>query len=324
MTTTIRIIGALLALFIAGASHAQPAPSNYPNKQVRVICPYPPGGPTDVIARLVAQKLQEHLGGQFYVENLSGAGGALGAGNAANSTPDGSTLLVTTNDFAVGATTTKLSYDPIKNFTPISIVASAPQIIIASPEFPAKTVAELAALAKKDPGKYSYASMSIGFGQLTAERFFKLGLKIDMIRVPFQGAAPLISSTMGNHTPVAFIAQPPTTPLIKEGKLRALAVTGKTRSPDLPDVPTTSEAGVPGQESDLLLGLVAPAGTPKPIVDLLQKEIATVVKSPEIKGRLLEMGVVPDGDSPASFAAYVKADIAKWKRVIEQANIPKI
>ena len=147
-------------------------------------------------------------------------------------------------------------------------------------------MAELAALAKKDPGKYSYASMSIGFGQLTAERFFKLGMKIDMIRVPFQGAAPLISSTMGNHTPVAFIAQPPTTPLIKEGKLRALAVTGKTRSPDLPDVPTTAEAGVPGQESDLLLGLVAPAGTPKPIVDLLQKEVVRLVALPDVAEKL--------------------------------------
>ena len=205
MTITLRVIGALLALFVASASHAQ----NYPTKQVRIVCPYPPGGPTDVIARLVAQKLQEHLGGQFFVENLSGAGGAIGAGNAANATPDGSTLLVTTNDFAVGATTTKLSYDPVKNFAPISIVASSPQVIIVSPEFPAKTMAELLALAKKEPGKYSYAGMSIGFGQLTAERFFKLGLKVDMVRVPFQGAAPLITSTLGSHTPVAFIALPP-------------------------------------------------------------------------------------------------------------------
>ncbi len=317
MKSTIRMIAALLAVFVAGPGHAQ----NYPNKQVRIICPYPPGGPTDVIARLIAQRLQEHLGGSFFVENLSGASGALGAGIAANATPDGHTLFITTNDFAVGATTTKLSYDPVKNFAPISIVASAPQIIIASPEFPAKTVAELAALAKKDPGKYSYASMSIGFGQLTAERFFKLGLKIDMIRVPFQGAAPLISSTMGNHTPVAFIAQPPTTPLIKEGKLRALAVTGKTRSPDLPDVPTTSEAGVPGQESDLLLGLVAPAGTPKPIVDLLQKEVVRLVALPDVAEKLKTLGFTPVASTSEAYAAQIKSDLEVWSKVVKELGI---
>ena len=317
MRATIRIIGALLAMSVAGASHAQ----TYPTKQVRVICPYPPGGPTDVIARLVAQKLQEHLGGQFFVENLSGGGGAIGATNAANSTPDGTTLLVTTNDFAVGATTTKLSYDPIKNFAPISIIASAPQVIIVSPEFPAKTMAEMVELAKKDPGKYSYAGMSIGFGQLTAERFFKLGLKIDMVRVPFQGAAPLITSTMGNHTPVAFIALPPATPLIKEGKLRALAVTSKTRSPDLPDVPTTAEAGVPGQESDLLLGLAAPAGTPKPIIDLLQKEVARMVDLPDVKQKLNTLGFTPVASTSEAFAAQIRSDLETWSKVVKDLGM---
>ena len=150
---------------------------------------------------------------------------------------------------------------------------------------------ELVALAKKEPGKYSYASMSIGFGQLTTERFFKLGMKIDMVRVPFQGAAPLITSTLGNHTPVAFIALPPAAPLIKEGKLRALAVTSAKRSPELPDMPTTAEAGVPGQESELLIGLVAPAGTPKPIIDLLQKEVVRMVALPDVKQKLGHAGL---------------------------------
>jgi tripartite-type tricarboxylate transporter receptor subunit TctC len=317
MTIAFRVIGALLALLVATAGHAQ----NYPNKQVRIVCPYPPGGPTDVIARLVAQKLQEHLGGQFFVENLSGGGGAIGATNAANSTPDGSTLLVTTNDFAVGATTTKLSYDPIKNFTPISIIASAPQVIITSPEFPAKTMAELTALAKKDPGKYSYAGMSIGFGQLTAERFFKLGLKVDMVRVPFQGAAPLITSTMGNHTPIAFIALPPAAPLIKEGKLRALAVTSKTRWPDLPDIPTSTEAGVPGQESDLLLGLVAPAGTPKPIIDLLQKEMVRMAALPDVKQKLGTLGFTPVASTSEAYEAQIKSDLETWSKVVKDLGI---
>ena len=317
MRTTIRILAALSAMFVAGASHAQ----SYPTKQVRIICPYPPGGPTDVIARLVAQKFQEHLGGQFYVENLSGAGGALGAGNAANSAPDGSTLLITTNDFAVGATTTKLSYDPVKNFAPVSIVASAPQVIISNPLLPAKSLKELVDLAKKEPGKYSYARMSIGFGQLTTERLFKLGMKADMISVPFQGAAPLITSTLGNHTPVAFIALPPAAPLIKEGKIRALAVTSAKRTPEFPDVPTTTEAGFPGQESELLIGLVAPAGTPKPIVDLLQKEVARMVALPDVKQKLEALGFTPVASTSEAYAAQVKSDLVTWSKVVQDLGM---
>jgi tripartite-type tricarboxylate transporter receptor subunit TctC len=252
---------------------------------------------------------------------LSGAGGALGAGNAANSAPDGSTLLITTNDFAVGATTTKLSYDPVKNFTPVSIVASAPQVIIANPLLPAKSLQELVALAKAEPGKYSYASMSIGFGQLTTERLFKLGMKADMIRVPFQGAAPLITSTLGNHTPVAFIALPPAAPLIKEGKIRALAVTSAKRTPEFPDVPTTTESGFPGQESELLIGLVAPAGTPKPIVDLLQKEVVRMVALPDVKQKLETLGFTPVASTSEAYAAQVKSDLETWSKVVQDLGM---
>jgi len=319
MTIAFRVIGALLALLIATAGHAQ----NYPNKQVRIVCPYPPGGPTDVIARLVAQKLQEHLGGQFFVENLSGGGGAIGATAAARSTPDGSTLLVTTNDFAVGATTTKLSYDPIKNFTPISIIASAPQVIITSPEFPAKTMAELTALAKKDPGKYSYAGMSIGFGQLTAERFFKLGLKVDMVRVPFQGAAPLITSTMGNHTPIAFIALPPAAPLIKEGKLRALAVSSTTDLPLLPGVPPFAQAaGVPDFESVSWHTLMVPSKTPKDIVERLHAEMKKIMSEPEMKKRAADIGLIPiDTPSVDGIHDYIKSERVKWGVLVEKIGL---
>ncbi len=305
MTITIRVVAALLVLFAAGASHAQTAPPNYPSRQVRVIVAYPPGGPTDVIARLIAQKMQEHLGGSFYVENLPGAGGAIGAGIAANAAPDGHTLFITTNDFAVGATTSKLSYDPVKNFAPISIVSSSPQVVIANPTLPVKDLRELVALAKAEPGKYSYASMSIGFGLLTTERLFRLGLKADMIRVPFQGAAPLITSTLGGHTPVAFIALPPAAPLIKEGKLRALAITGAKRSPDFPDIPTTTEAGFPGQESELLIGFVAPAGTPKPIIDRLHSEVVRIVALPDVKQKLDTLGFTPVASTPEAYAAQI-------------------
>ena len=321
MTITIRIIATLLALFAAGASHAQTAPPNYPSRQVRVIVAYPPGGPTDVIARLIAQKMQEHLGGSFYVENLPGAGGAIGAGIAANAAPDGHTLFITTNDFAVGATTSKLSYDPVKNFAPISVVSSSPQVIIANPTLPVKNLQELVALAKAEPGKYSYASMSIGFGLLTTERLFKLGLKADMVRVPFQGAAPLITSTLGGHTPIAFIALPPAAPLIKEGKLRALAITAAKRSPEFPDVPTTTEAGFPGQESELLIGFVAPAGTPKPIIDRLHSEVVRIVALPDVKQKLDTLGFTPVASTPEAYAAQIKSDLETWGKVVQDLGM---
>jgi len=320
MTITIRV-AALLILFAAGASHAQTAPPNYPSRQVRVIVAYPPGGPTDVIARLIAQKMQEHLGGSFYVENLPGAGGAIGAGIAANAAPDGHTLLITTNDFAVGATTSKLSYDPVKNFAPISIVSSSPQVVIANPTLPVKDLRELVALAKAEPGKYSYASMSIGFGLSTTERLFRLGLKADMIRVPFQGAAPLITSTLGGHTPVAFIALPPAAPLIKEGKLRALAITGAKRSPDFPDIPTTTEAGFPGQESELLIGFVAPAGTPKPIIDRLHSEVVRIVALPDVKQKLDTLGFTPVASTPEAYAAQIRSDLETWGKVVQDLGM---
>jgi tripartite-type tricarboxylate transporter receptor subunit TctC len=265
--------------------------------------------------------MSDHFGQQFYVENLSGAGGAIGAGIAANAPPDGHTLFITTNDFAVGATTSKLSYDPVKNFAPISIVSSSPQVVIVNPSLPAKTMQELVALTKAEPGKHSYAGMSIGFGQLTSERLFKLGLKVDVIRVPFQGAAPLITSTVGGHTPIAFIGLPPAAPMIKEGKLRALAVTGAKRSPEFPDVPTTTEAGFPGQESELLIGLVAPAGTPRPITDALQRQIVRIVALPDVKQRLDALGFTPVGSTSEAFATQIRSDLETWGQVVKDLGM---
>jgi tripartite-type tricarboxylate transporter receptor subunit TctC len=321
MTAILRVGAALAALLAAGACLAQQA-VNYPTRQVRVIVPYPPGGPTDVIARLLAQKLTDTLGHSFYVENLTGASGAVGAGAAASSPADGHTLLVVTNDFAVApVTSSKLPYDPVKNFTPVSIVSASPQVVIAHPSFPARSLAELAELARKQPGSLSYASMSIGFGQLTAERFFRLALKADMVRVPFQGAAPLINSTTGGHTPVAYIGLPPAMPLIKDGKLRALAIVGSKRSPDLPDVPTTTEAGFPGQEADLLIGVVAPAGTAKPIIDLLQRRIAGIVKEPDVAQRLTTLGFSAVASTPEAYAAQIRNDVETWTKVVHELGM---
>ena len=261
------------------------------------------------------------MAGQFYVENLPGAGGAIGAGIAANAAPDGHTLFITTNDFAVGATTSKLSYDPVKNFAPISIVSSSPQVVIANPTLPVKDLRSWSRWRRAEPGKYSYASMSIGFGLLTTERLFRLGLKADMIRVPFQGAAPLITSTLGGHTPVAFIALPPAAPLIKEGKLRALAITGAKRSPDFPDIPTTTEAGFPGQESELLIGFVAPAGTPKPIIDRLHSEVVRIVALPDVKQKLDTLGFTPVASTPEAYAAQIRSDLETWGKVVQDLGM---
>jgi tripartite-type tricarboxylate transporter receptor subunit TctC len=325
MKTTIRVVAVLATLFIAATSHGQTAPGGapaYPARQVRVIVPYPPGGPTDVIARLISQKMTEALGQTFFVENLPGASGAIGAGTAANAPGDGHTLLVVTNDFAVASVTnSKLPYDPIRNFTPVSIVSASPQVVIAHPSVPAKSVKELVELAQKEPGKLSYGAMSIGFGQLTSEKFFRLGLKVDVIRVPFQGAAPLINSTVGGHTPLGYIGLPPAAPLIKDGKLRALAVVGSRRSPDFPDVPTTTEAGIPGQEADLLIGFVATAGTPKPTVDLLQRQIARIVALPDVKSRLDTLGFTAVASTPEAYAAQIRSDIDTWGKVVKDLGI---
>src|SRR5262245_9219487 len=322
MKSIASIAAGCAALMLTSAVHAQNAPSAppYPTRQVRIIVPYPAGGPTDVLARVVAQHLSESLGQNFFVENLTGASGVVGTGTAANSAGDGHTLLFVTNDFAVAPTmSSKVPYDPIKGFAPVSIVAASPQVVVVHPSFAAKTMQELIALAKAEPGKLNYASL--GFGQLSSERLFRLGLGLDMVRVPFQGAAPIITSTLAGHTPIAVLGLPPAAPHIKEGKLRALAVSSPKRSPAFPDVPTLAESGVNGQESELIIGVVAPAGTPKPIVDLLQKQVARIVALPEVKARLDSLGFAPVASTPEAYADQIKADIDTWSKVVRDAGI---
>jgi tripartite-type tricarboxylate transporter receptor subunit TctC len=326
MKLTAAIVAACAALIIAAASHAQNAAGTagtaYPTRQVRIIVPYPAGGPTDVLARLVAQHLSDGLGGSFFVENLTGASGVVGTGTAANSAGDGHTLLFVTNDFAVAPTmSSKVPYDPVKSFVPVSIAAASPLVVVVHPSFPAKTMQELIALAKAEPGKLNYASLGIGFGQLSSERLFRLGLNLDVVRVPFQGAAPIITSTLAGHTPIAFLGLPPAAPHIKDGKLRALAVTSPKRSPAFPEIPTMAESGVNGQDAELIIGVVAPAATPKPVVDLLQRQIARIVALPEVKARLDALGFAPVASTPEAYAAQIKTDIATWSKVVRDANI---
>jgi tripartite-type tricarboxylate transporter receptor subunit TctC len=326
MKTIVCLAAGCAALMLAAASHAQNAPggaaASYPTRQVRVIVPYPAGGPTDVMARLVAQHLTESLGQNFFVENLTGASGVVGTGTAANSPGDGHTILFVTNDFAVAPTvSSKVPYDAIKSFAPVTIAAASPQVVVVHPSFPAKNMQELIALAKTSPGKYNYASLGIGFGQLSSERLFRLGLGLDVVRVPFPGAAPIITSTLADHTPIAFLGLPPAAPHIKEGTLRALAVTSAKRSPVFPNVPTMAESGVPDQESELIIGVLVPAATPKPIVDQLQRQIARIVALPDVKESLDALGFAPVASTPEAYAAQIKADIETWSKVVREANI---
>jgi tripartite-type tricarboxylate transporter receptor subunit TctC len=326
MKTIVCLAAGCAALILAAASHAQNAPggaaASYPTRQVRVIVPYPAGGPTDVMARLVAQHLTESLGQNFFVENLTGASGVVGTGTAANSPGDGHTILFVTNDFAVAPTvSSKVPYDAVKSFAPVTIAAASPQVVVVHPSFPAKNMQELIALAKASPGKYNYASLGIGFGQLSSERLFRLGLGLDVVRVPFPGAAPIITSTLAGHTPIAFLGLPPAAPHIKEGTLRALAVTSPKRSPVFPNVPTMAESGVPDQESELIIGVLVPAATPKPIVDQLQRQIARIVALPDVKERLDALGFAPVASTPEAYATQIKADIETWSKVVREANI---
>ena len=253
----------LFLLTSLGIGHSQTTTSGYPNRSVRIIVPYPPGGPTDVIARLTAQKLSEALGQQFYVENVSGASGARGAAMAAAAPGDGYTLMCVTNDLAITPVISKnVQYDAVKSFAPIGIVSASPSVILVHPSVPAKSLQEFIALARAEPAKYGFAGMSLGQNLLTSERLFRLGLKLDITRVPFPGAAPILTSTVAGHTLVAYIGLPSATPFIKDGKLRALAVTSLKRSPIVPDVPTLVESGVKDQETELTIGMVAPAATP--------------------------------------------------------------
>ena len=308
----------LAALVAANAGHAQV----YPTGNVRIMVPYPPGGPTDVIARLAAEKLSEALGRQFYVENVSGASGARGAALAAAAPGDGQTLLCVTNDMAIASTMSRsIQYDPIKSFAPIGIVSASPSVVLVHPSVAARTMQELVALARADPAKFSYASMSLGQNLLTTEKLFRLGLNLPIVRIPFPGATPIPTSIIAGHTLMGYIGLPPSMPHIKEGTLRALAVTSPKRSPVAPDVPTLAESGIPDQESELAIGLVAPVATPKAVVELLSRQLARIVALPEMQQRLLALGFTPVGSTPEEFAARIRFDIERGTRVVREAGI---
>ena len=267
-------------LQLAAGAVALPAASGlaaeqaYPARPVRVIVPFAPAGPADVLARLLTQRLSSSLGQQFFVENQAGAGGNLGMGATARAAPDGYTIAVVSTSFVVNPSLyPKIPYDPYKDFAAVTLAAVSPNIMVVHPSIPATNVKELIAFLKANPGKYSYAHAGNGTTPQLAGELFKRSQNVDIIPVPFGGSGPAIQSALAGHTPIAFTVITPAVPQVKGGKLRALAVTTPKRSPALPDVPTLAEAGLPDQESDTLLGILAPAGTPQPIIARLNREI---------------------------------------------------
>jgi tripartite-type tricarboxylate transporter receptor subunit TctC len=314
-----RVFGAIVAFLLsAAAAFAQ----GYPNKAVRVVVGFAAGGPSDVIGRIVAQKLSEALGHQFYVENVGGAGGNTAAGQVARAAPDGYTIHIISTGFMVNPTLyAKVPYDPIKDFAPVTLVAYSPNVVVVNPSVPAKTVQELVQLIRDNPGKYSFAGPGVGSTPHLSGEKFRLAFNLDLIHVPFTGAGPAIQATIGGHTPIAFTALPPALAAVKDGKLRMLGVAAAERAASMPEVATFTEQGVKDQESDTLTGLVVPAGTPKEIVDLLQKEIAKAVAQPDVKEKLATLGFVPVANTPEQFGARIKVEIEKWGKVVRDAKL---
>jgi tripartite-type tricarboxylate transporter receptor subunit TctC len=294
----------------------------YPNKSVRVVVGFPAGGPTDVIARIVSQKLSESLGHQFYVENMGGAGGNIAAGQVARATPDGYTIMAISTGFVVNPSLyAKVPYDPIKDFAPVTLVAVSPNVVVVNPSVPAKTLPELVQLIRDNPGKYSFAGPGVGSTPHLGGELFRLAFNLDLVHIPFTGAGPAIQSTIGGHTPIAFTALPPALAAVQAGQLRALGVAASERVAGMPDVPTFAEQGVKDQEADTLTGIVAPAGTPKEIVDLLYREIAKAVGQADVKERLTALGFKAVANTPDEFGVRIKTEIEKWGKVVRDAKL---
>jgi tripartite-type tricarboxylate transporter receptor subunit TctC len=319
----VRICLLLLALAIASASSLRAG--GYPDHSVKVIVPFPPGGATDIAGRIITQKLSERLGRQFFIENISGAGGNIGMAIAARAPPDGYTILLASSSIVVNPNLyNSIPFDVEKDFIAVTKVGASPNSWEVNSEFPAKTMKELIDLMKASPGKYSVASPGAGTTPSLAIEMLKQALGVSFVTVPFAGGGPLAQSLLGGFTPISCNAVSSTIALIKAGKVRALALTSKQHLETLSSVPTLDELDIRNQESETMAGVFVPSGTPQAIVDLLQKEIVAIVHMADVKQRLLEVATIPDGDSSADFSAYVGDEIAKWKRVIEVGKIDRI
>ena len=314
--TLLRAAALLVALTATAAAQ------DYPNKPVRLIIPFPPGGSNDVVGRLIATQLSEKLGKQVVVENRgAGAGGVVGTEAVANAPNDGYTLGIISLAHAVNPWLYKLPYDPIKSFTPIAILASGPNVLVVNPSLPINSVQELLAAAKAKPGQLQYASAGIGSFQHLGGELFKLMAKVNLLHVLFKGGGPAMIDVIGGHTKIMFSSLVQTTPHIKSGKLRPLGTGGLKRNPVLPDVPTIAEAGVPDYEAVNWWGVVAPAGTSPAIIEKLHHDIAAVQNSEAVQKHFATEGAQIVQMSTPEFAAFIEKEIKKWERVVKEGNI---
>ena len=325
MKTHLALASCLLAASLASAATGRcgtVSANTWPERPVKVIVGFAPGGPTDLVARLIAQQLAAQTGKNFFVENISGAGGNVGTVKAAQSPPDGYTILVTggniTNNLFLFA---HPGFDTLKDFDAVTLAAATPVVLAVHPSVPAKTVKELVEWIKANPGKESYASPGTGTPPQLTGALFVHAFNLDLVHVPFGGGGPAVEATVGNHTPISFGAMAPAVPLIKNGDLRALAVTGKTRSPTLPDIPTMAEAGFPEVEGATWTAVVVPAGTPKDITAKLHDMIVKSLGAPDVKDKLAAMAYVGIGNSPEECTAFFKGEMDKWGKVIKDAGL---
>ncbi|MEK6593803.1 MAG: tripartite tricarboxylate transporter substrate binding protein [Pseudomonadota bacterium] len=309
----------LLPAALSGATYAA---ENYPQRPVRMIVAYPPGGGTDIVGRMIAQKLGENVGQNIVVDNRGGATGNIGTEIAARATPDGYTLLmgnVAPNAINVSLFR-KLPFDPVRDFAPVSLVAVTPNILVVHPSLPVKTVRDLIALAKAGPGQLNFPSAGIGSSSHLAGEMLKTMAAIDMVHIPYKGGGPALIALLSGQVQLMFATMPAAMPHVKSGKVRPVAVTTSRRSQALPELPTIAESGIPGYEAATWYGLLAPAGTPKAIVGSLHGQVVTILAS-DTRRQLLAQGFEPVGSSPSEFAAYIKAEIVKWGKVIRDAAV---
>jgi len=306
------------ALVYMTAAHAQPA---YPQKPIRLVVPFPPGGGTDILARLFGQKMSETLGQQIIIDNRGGAGGTLGTDIAAKAAPDGYTLILVSGSHAINpGLYQNLPYDSVNDFAPITQIATSPGILVVNPSLPVKSVKDLIALARAKPGQINYASAGSGTPPHLAGELFKVMAKIDMVHVPYKGNAPAFTDVIGGQVSLIFPTMPSAMPFIKSGKLRPIAVTSAKRSPAAPDIPTIAESGLPGYEATSWYGILAPARTPPQIVARLHEVLVSVIGAPDMQDKLAAQGLDPVGNTPQQFAAVIKSEIAKWAKVVKASG----
>jgi tripartite-type tricarboxylate transporter receptor subunit TctC len=318
-----RLLAALAAGLMACAAFIGSLPAMaYPKKPVELIVPFTAGGTTDNIARLISQRLSESWGATVVVNNRPGSGGTIATGIAAKAAPDGHTLLVTTIGFAITPALHKLPYDPVKDFAPITELASLPLMLVVHASLPVTNLKEFIAYVRAQPGGLDYASAGVGTSPHLAGEMFKSMAGVDLVHVPYKGNAEVSNAIIGGHVKVYFSLVPASLQYVKNGTLRALAVTTEQRLPYLPDVPTIAELGFPDYEISSWQGMFAPAGTPKEIVGKINGEVVQMLKTPEVRARMAREGADPVGSTPDQFAGRIRSELDKWARVAKAAGLP--